>query len=94
MISTISFYVESKGIQLPDGSTFGAETKEMFRTVSETGIAGFLVYEVLGSDVVNVFGSGVRVDWKKMKTALNERIAYQISIGNKVLCGGQEITEV
>lgn len=94
MTSTISYFVNSNGIQLPDGSIFGAETKEMFRTVSETGISGILVYEVIGSDLVNVFGSGIRVSWKEMKKALDERISYQIGIGNKVLRGGEEIAEI
>ena len=95
MISTISYYVETKGITLPDGTVFGAGKREAFRTVRETGIAGFTVYEVFGTDLVNVFGSGVNVDWGKMRDAINERIAYQNSLGNKVfLRGGEEITEI
>lgn len=94
MINTVNYYVESKGIKLPDGTIFGAEKIKKFKTVSETGIPGFLVYEVIGKSIVNMFGSGVRVSWKEMEKALNEEITYQISIGNKVFRAGQEITRI
>ena len=94
MASTVSYFVKSVGITLPDGSVFGAETREAFRVVKETGIHGFKVFEMIGTQMVNVFGSGNYVEWEDMKNAINERISYQISIGNKVLRGGEEITEV
>ena len=94
MIHTLSLYVKCEGITLPDGTVFGRETKEAFRLVDESGMPGFLVYEVYGKQVVNVFGDGVRVGWKEMKKAIDERIAYQIRIGNKVLNGMKEITEL
>ena len=95
MIHTNSYYVKSEGIKLPDGTVWGAGTEERFRVVDETGIPGFLVYEVFGKGVVNVFGSGNRVSWREMKKALDERFAHQISVGNKVLrCDGAEITEI
>ena len=93
MINTISIYVKSEGIKLPDGSVFGAETCEKYRIVSESGLFGYTVYEVFGSDLLNIFGSGERVTWREMKKAMNERIAYQNSIGNKVVRNGVEITE-
>lgn len=94
MINSISYFVETKGITLPNGTVFGAGKEEKYRTVSESGLTGFVVYEVFGKDLVNVFGSGIRVGWKEMRDALNERIAYQNSIGNKVLLCGEEITEI
>lgn len=94
MMNVTSYYAKSEGIRLPDGTVFGAEEREAFRIVAESGIPGFLVYEVFGKDVVNIFGAGIRVDWKTMRDAINKRIAYQISIGNKVLRGGKEIMEV
>ena len=93
MINTISIYVKSEGITLPDGSVFGSETCEKFRIVSESGIFGYLVYEVIGNDVLNIFGAGNRVAWREMKKAIDEQISYQISIGNKVLRAGIEINE-
>lgn len=94
MASNVSYFVKSAGITLPDGSVFGAETREAFRVVHETGMDGYKVFEMIGTQMVNVFGSGNYVEWKDMKNAINERIAYQISIGNKVFRGGEEITEV
>ena len=94
MTKTLSLYVKCKGITLPDGTVFGKETKEAFRLVNDSDIHGFLVYEVYGKQLVNIFGDGVRVDWKEMKKAIDERIAYQNSLGNKVLNGTKEITEL
>lgn len=94
MVNTLRYYVKSEGIKLPDGTIFGAETNEIIRVVSESGIRGFLVYEVFGNDVVNIFGDGSRVEWLKMKNAVNDRISYQISIGNKVYLDDREVTEV
>lgn len=95
MTQVTKYFVRTPGIALPDGSVFGAGTQEAFLVVGETGQPGFLVYEVIGGNAfVNIFGSGNRVSWRQMKQAIDERIAYQIGIGNKVLRGGKEITEV
>lgn len=94
MMNVIRFFVEVKGVVLPDGTVWGGGTEEKIRVVSESGVVGFVVYDVIGEKTVNAFGSGVRVDWKEMKEKVNEMISYQISIGNKVLRGGQEITEI
>ena len=94
MASNVSYFVKSAGITLSDGSVFGAETREAFRVVKETGIHGFKVFEMIGTQMVNVFGNGKYVEWQEMKNAINERITYQISIGNKVFRGSEEITEV
>ena len=94
MINTTSYYVKSEGIKLPDGTVFGAGTTEAFRVVDEYGETGFHVYEVFGTQMVNIFGDGVAVTWRQMRDALNERIAYQTSIGNTVLRCGKVIMEV
>jgi len=94
MIRNTNYYLKTQGIELPDGTTWGAGTELAYRVESETGLPGFLVYEVHGSYTANRFGSGTRVQWEQMRDALNEWIAYQNSIGNKVIRGGEEISEI
>lgn len=92
MNTSTSYYVETKGIQLPDGTTWGACKEEKLRVVSEEMRPNlFLVYEIFGNDML---GEGKYCGWREMREKVAEFVNYQLSIGNKVYEGTMDQREI
>ena len=89
MASVIHYFVESKGIKLPDGTVWGAETKEMLQVVDGT-VNRFRVFDVVGKNRIEKH-QGKNLDWKEMREQVLEFVNRQFSLGNRVFDNNGEI---
>ncbi|MBO7624396.1 MAG: hypothetical protein J6S82_03710 [Bacteroidales bacterium] len=89
MASVTHYLVKSEGIKLPDGTVWGAETKEMLRVVDGT-VNRFRVFDVIGKDLIEKY-QGKNLDWKEMRELVLEFVNRQFSLGNRVFDENGEI---
>jgi hypothetical protein len=87
----MKYMVQTSGIQLPDGTIWGAETKEALQVVDDHFRPNrFHVYEVIGSKRIEKV-PGAAWEWREMRELVAEFVNYQLGIGNRVF---DEIGEI
>lgn len=89
MACAMHYWVKSEGVKLPDGTVWGAETKEMLRVV-DGDVNRFRVYDVIGNNLVEKIQGG-NLHWKDMRQQVFEFVNRQFSLGNRVFDNNGEI---
>ena len=85
MMSTISFFVESAGIKLPDGTVFGGGIDLKYLITDGAKGSGtaypFVIYHVIGKDTIRI---GDPKNYREMREWVHEQVAHYESCGMKL----------
>lgn len=81
MTSTMHFFVESEGIELPDGTIFGGGCEHAYSiSHGEDATDTFKIYQIIGGSYVRIADP---MRYKEMKEWVIEQILYYNSNGMK-----------
>jgi hypothetical protein len=87
----MKYTVETKGIQLPDGTVWGAGRFVGLRVVDDHFRPNrFHVYEVIGGNMIEKV-SGAAWEWKEMRELVSEFVNRQLDLGNRVFDDNGEL---